>query len=338
MKVSRSLNQAGDGVALIVMPFVLVYYPSISVGLLKSVLLRRGIACDDYYFNLEFAKTVGVEITHRICSLGDYLIGDLPFSREVCGGDADDATFFDRLRDSELARSFEGGVAGLRDCIRSMRETIVPAFIDRLVEQVDWRRYSLVGFTSTFQQHAAPLALAKRITQRYPDVPIVLGGANVHGEMGLAWIDYADFVDYVCLGEGDETLPLLYESLRDGRSVEGIPNLAFRRNGRAFRGNEPPTSVDIGQLPFPDYDTYFDEVKRVGLQQYLSVYPRTVPVETSRGCWWGQRRHCVFCGLNNLSLAYRSKTPERAWQEVSYLGQRYRARNFQIVDNILDPT
>ncbi|WP_444980444.1 RiPP maturation radical SAM C-methyltransferase [Microseira wollei] len=61
-----------------------------------------------------------------------------------------------------------------------------------------------------------------------------------------------------------------------------------------------------------------------------------LPVQTSRGCWWGQVHHCTFCGLNGASMAYRSKSPERVVEEFDHLAKRYNVTNFIVVDNILD--
>ncbi|MBD0363764.1 MAG: RiPP maturation radical SAM protein 1, partial [Coleofasciculus sp. C3-bin4] len=60
-----------------------------------------------------------------------------------------------------------------------------------------------------------------------------------------------------------------------------------------------------------------------------------LPIETSRGCWWGQKNHCTFCGLNGGGMTYRSKSPNRVVEEFVQLSQRYGLRKFQVVDNIL---
>ena len=35
----------------------------------------------------------------------------------------------------------------------------------------------------------------------------------------------------------------------------------------------------------------------------------TLLLETSRGCWWGAKHHCTFCGLNGGTMHFRSKSP-----------------------------
>lgn len=41
--------------------------------------------------------------------------------------------------------------------------------------------------------------------------------------------------------------------------------------------------------------------------------------ETSRGCWWGQRSHCTFCGLNGQSMDFRAMAPDLAVQQFEWL-------------------
>ena len=51
--------------------------------------------------------------------------------------------------------------------------------------------------------------------------------------------------------------------------------------------------------------------------------------ETSRGCWWGERMHCTFCGLNGATMSYRSKSPRRAVDELMTRRRAIRAARFR---------
>src|SRR5262249_36631233 len=62
----------------------------------------------------------------------------------------------------------------------------------------------------------------------------------------------------------------------------------------------------------------------------------TLLVETARGCWWGERSHCTFCGLNGATMTFRSKTPDRVLEEITTLRERYGVRTFSVVDDIID--
>jgi ribosomal peptide maturation radical SAM protein 1 len=88
--------------------------------------------------------------------------------------------------------------------------------------------------------------------------------------------------------------------------------------------------------PVPDYDDYFDRAERLGLMSG-GVRRRTwIPLETSRGCWWGAKHHCVFCGLNGTTMQFRSKSANQVLEELATLANKSRSFQFACVDNILD--
>src|SRR5262249_43548997 len=59
-------------------------------------------------------------------------------------------------------------------------------------------------------------------------------------------------------------------------------------------------------------------------------------IETAKGCWWGERSHCVFCSLNDQTIAFRAKSPERVLSEMRDQSRRYRSLSFRAVDSIFD--
>ncbi|MCH7812933.1 MAG: RiPP maturation radical SAM C-methyltransferase [Planctomycetes bacterium] len=60
--------------------------------------------------------------------------------------------------------------------------------------------------------------------------------------------------------------------------------------------------------------------------------------ETARGCWWGEKHHCTFCGLNATTMKFRSKPIERVRADIAELSKRYDSFRFRLVDNILEMT
>jgi ribosomal peptide maturation radical SAM protein 1 len=69
------------------------------------------------------------------------------------------------------------------------------------------------------------------------------------------------------------------------------------------------------------------------LREYLE--PKLVN-EASRGCWWGMRKHCTFCGFNGSTMAFRSKPPDRVFTEIHDDVSRHRVLDVVMVDNIMD--
>src|SRR5262249_422442 len=144
------------------------------------------------------------------------------------------------------------------------------------------------------------------------------GGANCEGEMGLQMIRSFPWLDYVCTQEGDIAFPQFIERLLrfdDPRPVPGI-----LRRGESVALTHPQLVRNMDDLPIPDYQDYFMQFAH---SQLAAQIQPSLSIETSRGCWWGAKSHCTFCGLNGATMQYRSKSPERALAEMTQLKQIY---------------
>ncbi len=89
---------------------------------------------------------------------------------------------------------------------------------------------------------------------------------------------------------------------------------------------------DLNSLPIPDFTDYFTALSRF---EYRHALRPELSIETSRGCWWGQKHHCTFCGLNGTSMAYRVKQPDRAFDEFRTLASTWNVDRFFASDNII---
>jgi ribosomal peptide maturation radical SAM protein 1 len=169
----------------------------------------------------------------------------------------------------------------------------------------------------------------------------MLGGANCETAMGEATHRCFPWVDYVVSGEADGLIArLCRQALADGREIDpdelppGV--LGPRHRSGAVRGRRSaPRALfrDLDALPLPRFEDFFAALSDSSVAE--SIRPG-LPLETSRGCWWGARHHCTFCGLNGSSMAFRSKSPDRVLAEVRELEARYGVSDFEVVDNILD--
>ncbi len=95
----------------------------------------------------------------------------------------------------------------------------------------------------------------------------------------------------------------------------------------------PAARTDIEALPYPDFDAFFAQHAATPA---AAAYSPAVVFETARGCWWGAKHHCTFCGLNGTSMAFRSKSQDRAYEELAYLVARHDCTDVANADNILD--
>jgi ribosomal peptide maturation radical SAM protein 1 len=320
-------------VLLLSMPYGALERPALGISLLKPLLARAGVECDVRYLNFPLAELLGY---------GEYqwMQAELPYTAF-----AGDWTFTTDLHGPSSARD-EGFVrevlrgqwrldSGSIDRILQVR-ALVGHFLDHCMAAVDWSRYGLVGFTSTFEQNLASLALARRIKERHPEVGIVFGGANWEGEMGCELHRRFPFVDYACSGEAELSFPALVERVLGGggeAGLEGVPGIVFRRGGESVFTGAPPLTRDLDALPIPDFGDYFAALRESSAGS--SISPMLL-VETSRGCWWGAKAHCTFCGLNGSGMSFRSKSGRRAVEEIEHLADRWQGDTIEAVDNIFD--
>ena len=325
-------------ILLISMPFGALERPALGLSLLKALLARDGVPCDVRYLNFAFADLVGVEQYQWISSALPYIAfpGDWSFTEALYGErpECDAAYIDDVLR--EKWRLDEASIARIRRV-----RMHVSAFLGHCLAAIRWQDYSMVGFTSTFEQNIASLALARRVKELNPDVSIVFGGANWEGEMGQELHRRFSFVDFVCSGEADESFPALVRGLREGAGrLDGgalPPGVVFRRasDGASISTGRAQPVRQLDALPHPDFSDYFRDLAESSAA--LTVVP-TVLAETSRGCWWGDKSHCVFCGLNGANMTYRSKSSVRVLEELGALTETWRTDRVEVVDNILDMT
>jgi ribosomal peptide maturation radical SAM protein 1 len=311
-------------VALVSMPFAAIDYPSLALGLFKSRLDREGIPCDIHYLNISFAEMLGYGTYAGLVTRPPaYFAAEQLFAESAFGALVpSDQAYYD---ETQLNGSTRQGLQAVKGCVEP--------FLARCLAEVDWRQYDIIGFTSLFEQNLATLALAARIKQLYPDKLTVFGGPNFEAIMGRTFHRLLPYIDFVCSGEADDTFPELIKRLAYDHPIDDLPGLVYRRNGVSCATGNGPMTTRLDALPIPDFSDYFTRVRAMALPQGADP---CVLIETSRGCWWGEKNHCTFCGLNAQSMEYRTKTADRAVAEVETLKNAYGVSFVRVVDNILN--
>ena len=330
--------RAAMPVALVTMPFVSAYRPSIQLGLLKPISESHGFPTETFHLNLEFAQQIGADLYESLCQERGALIGDWLFSVAAFGSAAPDpdGKLIDDLDAAVGAVMARAGDVVAR--LREVRDVEVPRYIERLLELVDWSRFAVVGFTSTFQQNAASFALAAGIKRRWPHVKTLFGGTNFDGAMGRELVRAVEAVDLAITGEADVAFGQLLAALSEGRDPTSVDGVLTRRGGAVVGGGPSRPFDRLDESPVPDYHEYFDRAERLGIISRTGRITIRLPYESARGCWWGAKRHCTFCGLNGNTMAFRAKRPDRVVDELAVLAERHRNFAFAAVDNIMEPT
>lgn len=306
---------------LISMPWALCNRPSIQLGTLKAFLQGNDedVQVTALHPFLGLAKVLGPplyqEISSRVWLCEGLYAGLLfPGQREV-------------LRPF-LARELKACPSAAVPDPDALWEKLAAHLRNWLAGQ-DWSRFDLLGFSVCFNQLLASLHAAQEIKALRPDLPVVFGGSSCLAEMGRSLLRTFPWLDYVVHGEGE--LPLLgLCRVLAGRDSNLPPQVLTRQ--QATEDTALPAGCQLAGLaglPVPDYDDYFAEL---GREFAAATFLPELPVEFSRGCWWGR---CVFCNLNLQWRGYRSKSAEQMAREVASLAGTHACLDFSFTDNVL---
>jgi ribosomal peptide maturation radical SAM protein 1 len=282
-------------ILLVCPPFQHLGFSSLAIARLATFLREKGVLCAEAYLHFDLARVLGTD-RYR-AAMDAELAAELLFA-EGLHGEIGDAALRDRL-DALFGP-------------RQERIGILRELSARALERVSREKPDVVGLTTSGNQLMAALFLGRAIKQGAPDIAIVLGGSSCTEPMGERILEGYPDVDFVVSGDGD--YPLL--SLGRGENPPG-------------RLIHDPRAVDLETLPTPDYDRYLGEAAEIDEKFDLQL-----AFESSRGCWWGQKHQCTFCGLNGEAMPYQGKSSDRVFAEIQALWARYGHKLFA-TDTIL---
>src|SRR5262249_23939495 len=266
----------------------------------------RHVACQDFVVNL-----------------GDWIFKVSPYAEPS----PEDDEYLDYAR-SQISKE------AVTTAIQMKR--FVPEFLSMAADEVLAGKPRIVGFSTVFQQNIASLVLAKILKTRDPSLTIVFGGGNCDGPMGAALHECFAWIDVVVRGEGERGFPEVVLDTRAGRTVRPQPGLCYRVDGQSVViPQETRPQVPMSEVPTPTYEEFFERLERSPLRAEL--WPEVaILFESSRGCWWGAKSHCTFCGLNTSLMPFRTKPPERVVDEILGFAAQYKVLDFVAVDDIID--
>ncbi|WP_296034139.1 RiPP maturation radical SAM C-methyltransferase, partial [uncultured Alcanivorax sp.] len=298
--------------------------------ILKAGCEARGISCVVDYASLRFRDLIGENEYFLLASCEEYpFLGELSFVREAYPEQAlaEDYVLKCLSRETQVLSCKSRNTLGItrvisRDIafVQNILDRI-PQFLEETCDNLLSGSPKIIGFSSTFQQTNPIIAISKIIRRRAPDVKIVFGGANFDWPMGSAWSKNLPHVDAIFSGESDNDFPAYCQAvLNEVRTAAPTP---------AVVRCTPVEHMD--SIPIPDYGEY---VAANSTSRFPEPAPKIV-FEASRGCWWGAKQHCTFCGLNSNGMTARYKSQERLSTELAKLVEKYSPSWMQAADNIL---
>jgi ribosomal peptide maturation radical SAM protein 1 len=315
------------------MPWATTGAPSIALGILTAICRENDVEVSSLYPNFDTAVLIDGQV-YDLAATERNLFGILEhiFAVDIYGrDDLNSDSFLDGFIEmTEAPAPFND-----TNFLRHLRDEVVPTFLEQLVERILQKSPTVVGLTATFNQVMSGLALAARLKKKRGELQIIAGGACYDDEMGREYHRAVpQLLDHVFVGEAEEPFREYLRRLIKGRPTDEIPGVTYW-TGASVRmvANQP--LHDLSVSPLPDYSDYFAERERIQQQTGKTVTVEYVPFESARGCWWGEKNHCVFCGINRDLISFRAKEPNRVVNDLVQLSARFGVVKFLATDWIL---
>ncbi|HQO58543.1 MAG TPA: radical SAM protein [Candidatus Omnitrophota bacterium] len=179
-------------------------------------------------------------------------------------------------------------------------------FQDAILKDIAEFNPGLIGFSVSSPIYQWACTLAAKIKKRM-DIPIIFGG--VHSTAVPERVIQKNFIDMVCVGEGEFPILELANSMDRGQPDYTIKNIWFKTpQGEIIRNEIRPLIADLDALPFPDQDLFYSS---------SSYDTRSYVTMISRGC----PHSCSYCTMSYLHDFYHGK------------GKRIRLRSVQSIIN-----
>lgn len=331
-------NKQAD-VCLVMPPFSFSSSPSLALGIIKACLLREGVSCIVDYADVHFSAAIGTDMLKVINpgNMNDFY-GEYLF--------AEHAGITPAKSDEDVRRIIERKQSPY-EAIETQKlllqaKEICSVELEKTVDRILASNPKVVGVSSTFQQRNSALAIIKRIKEKRPDILTFMGGANCFGYAGLRLLKTFDFLDYVFFGESDGIIAQVMKDIMKDPYAK-LPYGVLKRTDDL--PEVPPHRIehDMNNIPYPDYDDFFnltscDEGKcvHVNTVDSYNYHPGlALHLEGSRGCWWGEKCSCTFCGLHGEIRNYRMKDPDRFFEEILYVTGKYGLKRIILTDCVM---
>src|SRR5512137_399716 len=254
------------------------------------------------------------------------LVHPLGYRSENAGGDISRmANIMPPLGLASLAAYLkEGNIeADIVDCYASpMSDPFIRDYLMR-------HKPAFIGLsctTSSFLDGVRIAALAKGIE---PCIKTVFGGPHVSALKTSILEDFPQ-VDFIVVGEGEETLKELLERDGEKEDLSRLPGIVYRdeEKGPRFTGYRK-TGIDLDGLPFPAYEKLpgYPQSYKLPIFNYPSV-PNSSCI-SSRGCPYA----CSYCDRSVFRSSFRYNSAQYLYEHLKYLNERFHIRHINFYDD-----
>lgn len=223
----------------------------------------------------------------------------------------------------------EFGIFSITDAVTTGKRIRFGISDDQIRERLQRDKPRIVGITNMYSiYYRDVIEIANTIKSFDPEITVVVGGN--HSSSYWAHVLKNEAIDYVVIGEGENTLLELCKSLLENGGADNIPGVALRNSDGVIRKNQDrPLMENIDDIPSPAWDL-------IDFKQYLNnqnPYSMRAPgtgIVSSRGC----PGKCVYCTVQAVwGRKWRGHSPKRVVDEIEFLQKTYGIKEIAFLDD-----
>ncbi|MDB5908154.1 MAG: Radical domain protein [Massilia sp.] len=321
-------GQISEGRILLVhMPVANHFLPSLAIEKLAEILRDAGSYVETLYGTLKFAPQLPFWLHHS--GIAPAVFGSIYY-------DEADTDWVTKIV-SIIAPSFASEETSNLNSIVARGIDSARRCVERCMRHAASGNFTSVGISIAFDAQRLPsAALAKEIKSKFPKLKIIAGGTACDGEMGPALMQVFPEFDAVLSGEADNSIVEIFNALHGNQQCI-VPGLSWRNLNQDQPFPKSSSRIAVPSLDnslIPNYSDYFLQASK---SEYSSEIEsnKVVLLEGSRGCWYGHKNHCTFCGIRAVKDPYRTVPTDQLLSTIDHLQGMWEPSLIYFTDAIL---
>ena len=184
----------------------------------------------------------------------------------------------------------------------------------------------IVGVTVFTSNLKSSLMTCQEIKKAYPSAKIVVGGAHIHPQHRE--VIEKPYIDFCVRGEGEETILELTEALSNGKDLEQVKGLTFKKDHNIIVTPERPFIKDLDSLPFPARNLLQNQIYQAQIGDEWGAF---TAVSASRGCPF----KCHYCSVPQFWPLHRKRSVQNVLQELQEIRDIFKIKQIRFTDELI---
>lgn len=208
--------------------------------------------------------------------------------------------------------------------------------VELKIKEINFDAVGIGGIITTYKYIKWLVSVLRKY---HPHKKIIIGG-SVGSSIPKIMFEHND-IDFICLGEGEETVKDLIRALEDNTDLSKVKGIWYRdKNGTLHQNPSRKPVPDLNVIPFPSWDIFpmdiylKNPIGALNRNKWIdgsndTDLPFSINLSATRGCPY----QCIYCYHDFMGQGHRSRSPANIIDEIETLHKKYDARYFHFVDD-----